>query len=111
MSLSPQQAQRGEKVTVTLIPDEEYELDTLTVLDGKGNTVAVTEAGEGKYTFTMPGSKVEVKVLFKERPAGVTPPAGGLPVPRRTGVPECDRRAVVHRRGGLGGLPGAGQRL
>lgn len=85
VTLSPQRAQRGEKVTVTLTPDKGYVADGLTVLDGKGKAVEVTEAGEGKYTFTMPGSKVEVKAIFKEipAPAPTESPAPTVPVTER----------------------------
>ncbi len=85
VTLSPQRAQRGEKVTVTLTPDKGYVADSLTVLDGKGKAVEVTEAGEGKYTFTMPGSKVEVKAIFKEipAPAPTESPAPTVPVTER----------------------------
>ena len=46
-------------------PDKGYELDTLKVLDKDGNKVKFTEKN-GKYTFTMPASKVTVKGKFVE---------------------------------------------
>jgi len=56
-------AAKGTTVTLTVAPDTGYELDTLTVTDGSGNKVSVTEKS-GKYTFTMPASKVTVKAAF-----------------------------------------------
>ena len=41
-------------------------LDTLTVLDGKDKERKLTDKGDGKYTFTMPDSKVTVEASFKE---------------------------------------------
>lgn len=85
VELSPKKAEKGAKVTVTLTPDKGYVVAELTVLDSKGKAVALTEAGEGKYTFIMPASKVEVKALFREEPpaAPVETPAPAVPVSQR----------------------------
>ena len=55
-------------------------LDTLTVLDGKDKEIKLTEKN-GKFTFTMPASKVTVAATFKaSAPTGKNPfvdvPAG-----------------------------------
>ena len=73
ISVSPKNASKGTTVTVTVRPDEGYELDALTVTNGSGKAVAVTEK-DGKYTFTMPASKVSVKATFKEAEKPVTMP-------------------------------------
>ena len=65
VTVSPKSASKGTTVTVTVKPDEGYELDTLTVTDKDGKAVTVTEK-DGKYTFTMPASKVTVKATFAE---------------------------------------------
>ena len=39
---------------------------SLTVTDKNGDELKLTDKGNGKYTFTMPGSKVEVKATFME---------------------------------------------
>ena len=65
ITVSPKSASKGTAVTVTVKPDEGYELDTLTVTDKDGKAVTVTEK-DGKYTFTMPASKVTVKAAFVE---------------------------------------------
>ena len=59
-------AGRGDTVTITVKPDSGYVLETLTVMDKDGNELKLTDKGSGKYTFTMPGSRVEVKAAFME---------------------------------------------
>ena len=71
VSVSPKNASKGATVTITVKPDSGYELDDLTVTDKNGKTVKVTEGKNGKYTFTMPASKVTVEASFtkiKEEP-------------------------------------------
>ena len=64
VTVSPKNATKGSTVTVTVKPDDGYQLDKLTVADAKGGTISVTDKGNGKYTFTMPASKVEVNATF-----------------------------------------------
>ena len=59
---------RGESVTLTVIPDEGYELDELIVTGSSGGKIGVRDGGSGKYIFTMPASSVTVKASF--RPVG-----------------------------------------
>lgn len=66
VSVSPKNASKGDTVTITATPDKGYELDSLTVTDTNGKTVTLTEVGDGKYTFTMPDSRVTVKATFVE---------------------------------------------
>ena len=58
-------AEQGNTVTITVDPDKGYELDELTVTDSKGRELDLTDKGNGKYTFKMPGTRVEVEVSFK----------------------------------------------
>ena len=82
VTVSPKNASKGDRVTITVTPDKGYELDKLTVkpdsgyevgsvtvLDSKGNELKLTDKGDGKYTFTMPGSKVTVTAEFVEEQA------------------------------------------
>lgn len=64
IAVSPRYAERGERVTVTLTPDEGFELESLTVTDSRGNELTLTDKGDGRYTFTMPARRVEVKASF-----------------------------------------------
>ena len=65
VSVSPKSASKGDTVTVTVTPDKGYVLETLTVLDKNDKEIKLTEKN-GKYTFTMPAGKVEVKATFME---------------------------------------------
>ena len=64
--VSPSRASRGTTVTITVTPDEGYELESLTVLDSRDNEIALTDKGDGKYTFTMPAGRVTVEASFAE---------------------------------------------
>ena len=66
VTVSPKSASKGDTVTVTVKPDSGYVLETLTVTDKNGNELTLKDKGDGKYTFTMPASKVEVKATFME---------------------------------------------
>ena len=69
VTVSPKNASKGDRVTITVTPDKGYELDSLTVKDASGNKLKLTDKGNGKYTFTMPGSKVTVSAEFVEEQA------------------------------------------
>ena len=64
VTVSPKNASKGDTVTVTVKPDSGYVLETLTVTDKNGKELKLTDKGNGKYTFTMPASKVEVNATF-----------------------------------------------
>ena len=66
VSLDKSTAKKGDTVTVTVTPDAGYQLDKLTATDAKGNTIAVTNKGNSKYTFTMPDSKVTITPTFSK---------------------------------------------
>ena len=64
VSVSPRNASKGATVTITVTPNEGYVLGTLTATDANGDTISLTNAGNGKYTFTMPSSKVTISATF-----------------------------------------------
>ena len=66
VTVSPKSASKGSTVTITVKPDSGYTLETLTAIDSKGKKIQLTDKGEGKYTFTMPADKVEVKATFMD---------------------------------------------
>ena len=71
VTVSPGRADKGDTVTITVKPNEGYELDKLTVTDQSGSTVKVSDKGDNKYTFTMPGSRITVEASFvKSEDAG-----------------------------------------
>ena len=57
-------AEAGDTVTITVTPDEGYELDELVVYDADGDEVDLDDEGDGAYTFEMPKSDVEIEVSF-----------------------------------------------
>ncbi|MBQ3031487.1 MAG: copper amine oxidase N-terminal domain-containing protein, partial [Anaerotignum sp.] len=66
VKLSSTRVKAGSTVTITVTPDEGYELDELKVLDKDGNEVELTDKGNGKYTFKMPKGGVEIEASFEE---------------------------------------------
>ena len=66
LKLSRRYAEKGETVTLTAVPDEGYELDTLTVTDSKGNEIDLTDQGGNEYTFKMPAGRVTIDVTFRK---------------------------------------------
>ena len=63
---SASSARAGERVTITPQPDEGYALAGITVTDRNGNAVAVTDNGDGTWSFTMPSTSVSVSLVFNE---------------------------------------------
>lgn len=64
VKLSQSTASSGTKVTVTVTPDSGYVVDHVNVTDKNGNTIRVTDKGDGTYTFIMPASRVWVEAVF-----------------------------------------------
>lgn len=65
--VNPTNASAGRKVTITATPNVGYEVGTITVTDKDGNQITVTDAGDNKYVFTMPRTKVDVNVEFVKK--------------------------------------------
>lgn len=65
VSVSPQNAKAGAVVTITATPNSGYELKSLTVTDQNGKAIALTDNGDGTYSFTMPDGKVNVSTDFQ----------------------------------------------
>ena len=68
VTVSPSRASSGRTVTITAAPDTGFALESLTVLDSRGNEIALTDKGNGKYTFTMPAGRVTVEASFTPAP-------------------------------------------
>ena len=68
VTVSPSRASSGRTVTIIATPDLGFALESLTVLDSRGNEIALTDKGDGKYTFTMPASRVTVEASFTPAP-------------------------------------------
>lgn len=60
----PREASAGDTVTLTAFPASGDKLRSLTVRDSSGKALAVSDDGNGKYTFTMPDSPVKIEAEF-----------------------------------------------
>ena len=66
ITVSPRRADKGDTVTITVEPDDGYELNKLTVTDSRGREVELTGKSGNRYTFEMPASNVKIRVSFRE---------------------------------------------
>ncbi|WP_204244602.1 S-layer homology domain-containing protein [Butyricicoccus pullicaecorum] len=64
IKISDSKAEKGDTVTITVTPDEGYELDKLAVYDKDGDKIDLKDKGDGKFTFEMPKGDVEIEVSF-----------------------------------------------
>ncbi len=67
ITVAPQRAEQGERVSVTVRVAKGYELTSVTAVDGRGKTLALMEQETG-YAFVMPGSEVTVTAEFIPSP-------------------------------------------
>ncbi|WP_144019949.1 SpaA isopeptide-forming pilin-related protein [Aedoeadaptatus urinae] len=81
VTASPTETEAGKTVQLQVTPAGNYQLQSITVTDGQGNTIPVDMAN---YTFTMPPSNVSVSAIFVEKPPETynvnlvsSPPLGG----------------------------------
>ena len=97
-------AKKGDTVTITVKPDEGYEIDKVTVTDSKGNTINVTDKGDGKFSFVMPDSKVDVKATFVKSEVKPDQPSktGFVDVPENSWY--ADAADFVAQRGLMSGV-------
>ena len=66
----------GETVIISVKPDEGKTVDQIKVTDESGETMAITDNGDGTYSFTQPNGDVTVQVTFKTKPSGNLPQTG-----------------------------------
>lgn len=66
VELSAKTAKEGQKVIVTVKPDEGFELASLVVADEDGNALKLELSADGTYSFTMPASDVTVHASFAD---------------------------------------------
>lgn len=64
VTVQPGRADKGETVTITVYPNDGYELDELVVTDSRGNEIDLDARSATRFTFTMPGGKVTVEASF-----------------------------------------------
>lgn len=70
ITASPRFAEAGATITVTVAPEDDYQMDHLTMVTTGDNPTSVdfTDNGDGTFTFTMPESDVYVRVKFIKTP-------------------------------------------
>ena len=65
ISLDKTTAKEGESVNVSVTANDGYELEGIRVISN-GKDVAVSDNGNGNYSFVMPAGDVEVSAAFRE---------------------------------------------
>ena len=65
VTVSHKTAAKNTTVTITTTPDKGYILSSVKVLDQNNKEVKLNQTN-GKYTFTMPASKVTIQVVFQK---------------------------------------------
>jgi len=88
---STRYAAPGERVTLSIHPDDGFELASLTVTDVRGRTLTLRDLGDNRRAFTMPDNRVTVDAVFQTVDAPSTNPADdepftGLGTPGITGI-------------------------
>lgn len=66
VSVSHKNAASHTTITLTLTPDQGYEISSVTVTDKNGKDIAVSNKGAGKYSFIMPNGKAAIHAVFTE---------------------------------------------
>lgn len=86
---SPAKAGKGTTVTLSVLPDDGFFLDSLTVVDKGGDEIRLSEQSPRRYTFSMPASDVSITPVFEEgeEPERPSAPSDSTPLPFRD-VPE-----------------------
>ena len=67
--VNPRTPSAGDDVTITVEPDQGYEVEEVTVTDRNGDEVEVIDNGDGTFTFEQPRGRVTISVAFRERSA------------------------------------------
>ena len=103
ISAEPAKAAQGDTVTISVTPDEGYELESLAVSDAGGKAVEVSRNDDGTFSFEMPAGNVTVAASF----AAVEPAPWESPY---SDVSEADwfyaDVAAVSERGVMAGYGG-----
>ena len=75
---SPTTAAKGDTVTLTATPGDEYEIGSVAVKDASDKEVTLTDNKDGTYTFTMPSGDVTVSAAFTKKQYAVSIPAENI---------------------------------
>ena len=74
VSVSDDWAYEDDKITLTIIPDDGYEVDKIEIVDDEGDEITAKKVDdeENEYTFRMANCDVTVTVTFKEEGTSTT---------------------------------------
>lgn len=67
IGISDKHPKTGDAVTITPIPDAGKEVEKVVVRDKRGNTIPVTDNGDGTYGYVQPDGDVTIEVTFKDK--------------------------------------------
>lgn len=71
VTVSPENPKTGDTVTVAVTAKDGYDIFGVKVTEEDGKAVAVTNEGDGKYTFKMPEGKVRISVTYSKTSVSV----------------------------------------
>lgn len=105
VTVQPGRADKGDTVTITVYPNDGYELDELVVTDSRGNEIDLDARSATRFTFTMPGGKVTVEASFvREGGQSQTPQTTFADVPASAWY--YDAVEYVYENGLMSGVSG-----
>ena len=105
VTVQPGRADKGDTVTITVYPNDGYELDELVVTDSRGNEIDLDARSATRFTFTMPSGKVTVEASFiREGGQTQTPQTTFADVPASAWY--CDAVEYVYENGLMSGVSG-----
>ena len=64
VSVNPRTPSEGDKVTLTVTPDDDYEVGEVIVTDRNGREIDITANRDGTYSFEQPRGPVTIEVTF-----------------------------------------------
>jgi len=67
LSVQPAQTSVGSTVTITVVPDQNYTLNTISITDANNNLLTINHIRGQRYMFTMPASEVNVQATFQKQ--------------------------------------------
>ena len=73
ITVSSNSSRKGEIITITVKPQNGYELYSITALDEQDKELKLTEKQNNQYTFVMPSSDIFIKAEFTQT-VSQTPP-------------------------------------
>ena len=76
VSVSPERAAAGTAVTVTVAPEEGFEVRAVSVADSGGRAVEVSRNADGTFSFVMPAGNVTVSAVLGCDGGALCPSAG-----------------------------------